>query len=665
MMLGFATSVSGYSKNTLKERATMRLIRFNLVFLFVVVFSCAIQQGLSTSAWPFHEAPILSKLVDAGKLPPVEQRLPPRPVVVKPFEATGIYGGTWRRAYTGISDLNETRKILYDPLVRWTPDFKIEPNLCEAWEIQDKGRVYILKLVHGVKWSDGVPFTADDVVFAVNDTLLDKDVSPSAPGWIAPGGDKPKVTKVDDFTVRFEFKNPYGLFLENLASPQGLALVTRPKHYLDKFHKKYAKPDELDKLLKIRKISSWNSQFNELINVQQGLFVSTKLPSIFAWITKVPAPGMRFVLERNPYYWKVDEKGNQLPYIDSLATELLTEANMVLLKAVAGEIDMQANHLGGMENTVLLLAQLGTGNYRLVPKISTASVGLLLAPNLNHHDPIVKKIIGDKRFRIAMSYALRRNEINEILYRGHGTPRQAAPLKDSGFYCESYENCYLKHDTDLANRMLDDIGLKVGPDGWRQRPDGKRLQLSLDVVASIQTWVDAAEIIASDFKSIKIDTAVKSETRELFRQRTQTCAHDIALWPGDGGLECLLDPRWYFPFSSESLQALLYAQWYQSRGKHGNEPPDQIKKMMHDFDRIVHTVDKEKQKELFSHILAANEENLYVIGLVYQPPDFYVVSPRMRNVPPKDFQGWIYPNPGPIHPEQFFFENKKCINVIK
>ncbi len=635
------------------------LIKHSLACLLIIVSLLGTQEVSSTSAWSFQEAPMLSQKVKDGKLPSVEKRLPAKPVVVKTFDSTGNYGGIWRRAYTGISDLNETRKILYDPLVRWSPEFKIVPNLCENWDIQDQGRVYILKLVHGVKWSDGVPFTADDIIFAVNDTLLDKEVSPSAPGWIAPGGDEPKVSKIDDFTVRFEFKQPYGLFLENLACPNGMALVTRPKHYLEKFHKKYANPSELEALLKDKRVSSWNKLFNEMINIQQGLFVTTDLPSILAWTTKIPAPGKRFLMERNPYYWKVDEKGNQLPYIDTIATELLNEANMVLLKAVAGEIDMQANHLGGMSNSILLLAQLGSGNFRLVPKISTASVGLLIAPNLNHQDPVTKKILNDKRFRIALSHAIRRTEINDILFRGKGTPRQAAPLKESGFYSESYENCYLKYDLDLANKRFDEMGLKVGADGWRKRPDGNRLQLSLDVMASIQTWVDAAEIIASDFKKIKIDTAVKSETRELFRQRTQSCAHDMALWPGDGGLECLFEPRWYFPYSSESLQAPLYAQWYQSRGKQGDEPPADIKEMMSNFDKIVHTVDKQKQKELFDRIIAANEENLYVIGLVYQPPDYYVVSPYMKNIPASDFQSWIYPNPGPIHPEQFFFDKKK------
>lgn len=630
-----------------------------LTFLVIAVSLIATQAFYSDYAWSFQESPMLSQAVKNGNLPPLEKRLPPNPVVVKSFEKTGAYGGTWRRSYTGISDLNETRKIVYDPLVRWSPDFKVVPNLCQSWDVQNDGRVYVLKLVEGMKWSDGAPFTADDILFAANDTLLDRDIAPSPPGWLAPGGDEPKVTKIDDFTVRFEFKNPYGLFLENLACPNGMALVTRPRHYLAKFHKKYAKPEELDVICKAKKVSSWNKLFIELINIQQGLFVTSDLPSILAWTTKVPAPGKRFVMERNPYYWKVDEKGNQLPYIDRLATELLAEANMVLLKAVAGEIDMQANHLGGMSNSVLLLAQLGSGNYRLVPKISTASVGLLLAPNLNHQDPVMKRILGDKRFRIAMSHAIRRTEINEILYRGKGVPRQPAPLKESGYFKESYEKCHLEYDPALADKMLDEMGLKVGPDGWRLRPDGQRLLISLDVMASIQTWVDAAEIIASDLKKIKIDTAVKSETRELFRQRTQSCAHDIALWPGDGGLECLLEPRWYFPYSSESLQAPLYAQWYQSRGKQGEEPPADIKKMMETFDKIVHTVDNKQKRDLFDTILAINEENLYVIGLVYQPPDYYVVAPNMKNIPASDFQSWIYPNPGPIHPEQFFFDRSK------
>jgi peptide/nickel transport system substrate-binding protein len=282
----------------------------------------------------------------------------------------------------------------------------------------------------------------------------------------------------------------------------------------------------------------------------------------------------------------------------------------------------------------------------------------LLAPNLNHQDPVVKKILSDKRFRFAVSHAINRREINKIVYRGQGTPRQAAPLKESPFYSESYEKTALEYDPAKAVALLDEMGLKAGPDGKRMRPDDRPLRLTLDVMVEIQSQVDTAEIVASNLKSIGVDTEVKSETRGLFRQRVQAAAHDIALWSGDGGMECLLEPRWYFPYSSESLNAPFFGKWYQSGGKSGAEPPAIIKDLMDGYGEILQTVSKEKQKELFGKIMKANEENLWVIGLVHDPPDYYVVAKNMVNVPKRDFQSWIYPNPGPLHPEQFFFIRK-------
>jgi len=615
--------------------------------------------GFFSSVLAFNEAPMLAEKVKAGALPSVEKRLPTAPAVVKPEDRPGQYGGTWRRAYTGLSDLVGARRVLYDPLVRWSPDYKILPNLAAKWEISEDGRVFTFHLVQGVRWSDGEPFTAEDILFYVEDILQEKELTPTLPKWIAPTGTLPKVTKAGDYTVRFEFEKPYTLFLEQLACPHGMALVCKPRHYLKKFHKKYAKPEELEALLKEYKASTWAKLFQDVSDLQRAMFVSKDLPSICAWVTTVPAPAKRFVMERNPYYWKVDTEGNQLPYIDTVVHDLQAESQTIVLKAIAGEIDMQGRRLGGMQNSVLLLASQGEGKYRLVPKTSTASVGLLLAPNLNHKDPAMKAIFSDPRFRKALSHAINRKEINKIVYRGKGIPRQAAPLKESHFYSPTYEKAYLEYDPNKAAALLDEMGLKVGAGGKRQRPDGKPLQISLDVMVSIQSWVDMAEIVASNFKAVGIETEVKSESMELFRQRTQSAAHDIALWSGDGGIEVLLEPRWYFPYSSESLNAPLYAQWFQSGGKKGEEPPPAIKDMMETYNQITGTVSEEKKRELFGKILKANEENLWVIGLVHDPPDYYVVSKDMYNVPKKDFQSWIYPNPGPIHPEQFFFQKGK------
>lgn len=614
---------------------------------------------LADEVGAFNEAPKLAKLVKAGSLPSVEKRIPEAPVVVQPVERPGRYGGVWRRAYLGLSDLVGARRLLYDPLVRWSPDYKVVPNLAASWEVDPKGATFTFHLVKGVRWSDGEPFTVDDIIFYFEDIIFNKELTSSIPAWLTPSGNPPKVSKIDDNSFRIEFDQPYSIFLERLASPEGMALVTKPKHYLKKFHKNYAKPEELEALIKERNANSWVKLFQDASDLQRSLFVEKGLPSICAWVTSVPAPAKRFIMERNPYYWKVDTQGNQLPYIDTIVHELQAESQTVVLKAIAGEIDMQGRLLGGMQNSILLLASLPQDKYKLVPKTSTSSVGLLLAPNLNLKDPVMAKILGDSRFRIALSHAINRIEINKIIYRGRGIPRQAAPLPESEFFNPSYEKAYTEYDPAKAAALLDEMGLTKDQDGKRLRPDGQPLRLSLDVMVSIQSWVDTAEILASNFKKIGIDTEVKSETRELFRQRTQSAMHDIALWSGDGGMECLLEPRWYFPYSTESLNAPLYGQWFQSSGKRGEEPPKEIKEVMEFYHEILTSASSDKRKELFSKIIAVNERNLWVIGLVHDPPDYYVVAKNMFNVPKKDFQSWIYPNPGPIHPEQFFFEPKK------
>ncbi len=502
---------------------------------------------IGQGAQAFNEAPMLADMVKAGKLPPVAKRLPESPVKIQPVDKPGQYGGVWHRAYTGLSDLVGARRILYDPLVRWSPDYRVIPNLATKWEVEDGGRVFVFHLVKGARWSDGVPFTADDILFYFEDIILNKELTPAIPKWLSPSGNPPKVSKIDDYTVRMEFDKPHGLFLERLATPDGMALVTKPKHYLKQFHKKYAKPDELAALMKQYDESTWVKLFHDMSDIKRSMFMNKDYPSLCAWIVKVPAPEKRFVMERNPYYWKVDTAGNQLPYIDTLIHELQAESQTIVLKAVNGEIDMQGRHLGGMQNSVLLLSSVSQGKFRLVPKTSTASVGLLLAPNLNHKDPVMRKIISDSRFRKALSFAINRTEINKIVYRGRGTPRQAAPLPASPFYSPSYEKTCIQYDPAKAAALLDEMGVKKNEDGKRLRPDGAPLRLSLDVIVGISSWVDMAEIVSSNFRALGIDTEVKSEAKELFRQRTQSGVHDIALWAGDGGMECLLDPRWVLP----------------------------------------------------------------------------------------------------------------------
>ncbi len=608
----------------------------------------------SSMAEAFNEAPLMTKSVKDGNISPVDERLPPAPVVVNPIESPGIYGGTWRQAFSGNFDLASARRILYEPLVRWGSDFKVHPNLAQKWETQDDGMVWTFHLVKGVRWSDGVPFTAEDILFYFQDILFREDITPVIPRWLCPSGIPPRVEMIDAYTIRFTFDSPYSLFVEQLACPHGMELVSAPKHYLKKFHAKYAKPEQLEELMRTGDAQSWQVLFRSVAQSASITLLNPNMPSLCAWVAAKQSSTNELTWERNPFYWKVDDRGNQLPYIDRIVHERVSNPGEILRKAIAGEIEMQSKQLGGQRGWKELSENAKKGGYRLVPVISEASVGVLMAPNLNHKDPEMRKIISDKRFRFALSHSVDRDSINKIVFGRRGIPRQAAPLKSSRFYRPSYEKAHLAYDPEKAKGLLDAMGLRSSHDGWRLRSDGKPLKIHIDALINVQSWLDSASIIATDLQKIGIDAVVQPQNLSNFRKRVKAAEHDLALWSGDGGMHCLLDPRWYFPYSEESLQAPLFGLWFQSGGREGVEPPQEIKELMQLYDSILKTSSHQLQEKLFSRITQANEQNLWVIGLVRNPPDYYLVGRDFYNLPLFDCSGWSYPNPGPIHPEQFY-----------
>ena len=648
------------------KKSLVRLMILSLVFSFTSIsfaqempspsqynFPAEYQNATGKEITEFNEAPMLTELVEAGKLPPVEERLPDEPLVIVPVEEVGEYGGTWRRVWLGKADGPGPDRITTERLIYFTPDGReLVPNIAQSWEVSAEGKEFTFYLREGMKWSDGEPFTADDIMFWYEDMVLNDELTPVKPAWLTIGGNLGRVEKVSTYAVKFVFDQPYGLFLKYLAGPPGHGICYYPKHYLKQFHPNYTPEEELTALTKEAGFEFWYQLFGD----KTDRWMNTDLPVLSAWKCTVPATRPIMVLERNPYYWKIDIEGNQLPYVDRINHEFVENIELVNIRAVSGQIDMQARHIL-WENYTLFMENRDEGNYRVAKYKDDFETNMAIALNLNHKDPVLRQIFDDDRFRKALSLAINRNEINQLCYLGIcEEPRQVVPLPESEYFCEELAYAYIDYNPGEANRLLDEMGLKRGPDGIRLRPDGKPLMITIEFTPAFGPWADACELVAQYWTAVGVKTAVKSEERSLFYTRKAALEHDVGIWTGSVGMQPLIDPRWYMPWSEESIHAIGYAQWYQSGGKVGEKPTGDLLKTIELYEEIKKTPSDAKQKELFQEILKLNAKNLWVIGTLSSPPLLGIISNNMKNVPETGLFSWVLHSPKNFNPEQFFFK---------
>jgi len=323
--------------------------------------------GRALAPATFSEAPQLGDLVATGELPPVRERLPKSPMVVKPHEEVGRYGGVWRRAHLGPLDAYGATYVMKETLLQYSVDYeKIVPNVCKAYEWSDNYKTITFYLREGMKWSDGAPFTADDFLFWYEDVALNKKLSPVPPPLFKRGGELLKMVRVDEHTFRIKFARPYASFVDYLAGLWNPTLYM-PKHYCRQFHPKYAPPDRIEKMRQEGGFSHWTDQFRHKTYYVRN----PEAPTIQAWLLRDRLSSQVQRWQRNPYYWKVDPEGAQLPYIDAVHFKLVSDAQAVLLQALAGEIDMQMRRIGGInvvgiENYPLLMENRAKGGYRII-----------------------------------------------------------------------------------------------------------------------------------------------------------------------------------------------------------------------------------------------------------------------------------------------------------
>jgi peptide/nickel transport system substrate-binding protein len=608
------------------------------------------------------EAPQLAEMVARGELPPLAERLPANAVVVEAVDGVGQYGGTWTSATTGAADgAWWWRTTGYEGLTRVNiASGQIDPNVAESWDYEDEGRVYVFKIREGIKWSDGEPFTAHDVAFWYNDFLLNNEVwAAGPPFWMRTSSGPGTVEARDDLTVVFTFQEPNGFLPSRLATDLGNPVTAMPRHYLSRFHAGHNA--DAASLAQQEGFNTWVDMFLNKAG-QSTMFITAGLPVIRPWqIQSVLGQGTRLTFARNPYYWKTDTNGSQLPYIDQVIFDVIEDPQVMLLKAANGEFGYHLRHINSPANKPVLAQSMQAGNYTLMDlQPATMNEGVI-GFNLTHADPVKREIYNNKNFRIGLSHALNRTEIINAVYQRQGQPWQAAPRPESIFYNERLATQYLEYDVDLANEYLDEAGYERNAQGQRIGPDGNPIHIqfiaSTTGGAQEALLIDVQQIIKQQWAQVGISIDTTPMERSLYQTRTENGEQDALMWTGFGGHELTLrvDPRWYLPtVLNQANWANQWTLWFNSNGQNGEEPIAPIKRQFELYRDAMATPDDAERDDLFREILEIAADEFFVIGTTLSLPTYAIKANNFHNVPVQQPDCWPYPSPGQVHCEQFW-----------
>lgn len=621
----------------------------------------AVTIGAAAHAADFKEAPSMAALVGQGKLPPLAQRLPTNPEVVTPVEKVGVYGGVLRAAIRGDSDHNGILRLVGNQgLTRWSADYtKVLPNLAESWTVSPDAKEYTFKLRAGAKWSDGAPFTADDITFVVNELFSDKQFFESPPSQYVVGGQAIRAEKIDASTVKLIAAAPYLRLPEVLATPLGQHPTLYAKHYCQQFVPKY-NPD-IAKVLAAAKQPDWAALFRQKCGDIEipARWANPEKPVMDPWVIQTPYTGgaTQVLMRRNPYFWQVDTAGQQLPYIESLNLKIISDVQTIVLASIGGQLDLQVRHINTINNKPVLAQHAKEAGYVLQELPPTDSSAMALWFNQSAKNPKTREWLRNRDFRRALSLAMDREEINEIVFLGQGKPWQVGPLPDDKFYNARLGTQYIEHNVAEANKILDSIGLnKKDANGFRLTPSGEKLFISVDAMVVDTAAIDTVELVKKQWAKVGIDLGINTMERSLYYERAQNSDYDIGTYAVPGGRNPTLDPRALVAIHTlDSRQSLPWVKWYSTGGKSGEEPSASMKERMRLWDAWKQSSDPVAADKMFRDILDLAADGFEVMGTVSGVTTFGTRNAKLINVPGKIPLAWDYPTPAPALLQQFFF----------
>ncbi len=619
-------------------------------------------EGEKAPWFPKGEPEILREMVAKGELPPVAERVGPEPCVVRGNDGIGKYGGSWLRLnHRGLGN-----RTTYTSMVRFSPQgFPIVPHVAKSWEHSSDYREWTFHLRRGMKWSDGHPFTAEDIRYWWEEEMRpEKLIGPvhelmkvnNKPGKVIVYPDNP-------YKVTFSFPDPYGIFLAKMATAEGQIMLNSPAHYRRQFHPDHAAPEFLERLQEICQMPSVGSLYRHLAASQ-----NPRHPRLWPWIARAHKANPPEMAVRNPYYFCVDEAGNQLPYMDQILSDKCSQ-DLVAIKAAGGAATLQSRYLSYDQYTYLM-DQRERGNYQLYHWYSGDRSWFVLQPNLNRrtspdHPDWQKKrdLMADKRFRQALSLAINRSAIIKAEYNGHAEPAQVAPGPESPFFHEAALKSYTEFSPERADRLLDGLGLtKRDREGYRTFADGSRMTWYIDYTKGL-TSDRPVQFVVNDWDKVGIRTFPRQRARELWRNERESLLHDFNVWTSNGEHYPLMQPRFFAPVQG-SYFSIGYYQWLRTGGLERNpeargEPLPSghpLYKALMIYRSACATGDLAEQVRRFKPALDIAAEQVWTINICTTPPVLVVVNKELRNVPDTAVYSWDFQSPGNAYPEVWYLE---------
>ena len=632
----------------------------NFFLLSGIIFCALLNAGALSAQSP--EPDYFSEQLASGKLPPMAQRLPENPLLMDETMNNlmpGKYGGKMNLLMGKDKDIRRMVVYGYSRIVGYNESLELIPDIVESFEVHDN-KEFIFHLRKGHRWSDGAPLTSEDFKYYWEDVANNPELNPFGPSKkLLIDEQLPVVEFPDAYTVIYRWQQPNPYFLPALAAPSPL-FIYQPKHYLTKFHPKYADPQKLEAQAKQSGKRNWAGYY--LKKARQYKLTNPKLPSLQPWVNTTKPPAERYVFKRNPYFHRVDVNGLQMPYIDEVIINIVS-SSLIPAKSGAGESDLQGHYLR-LDNYTFLKEGEKRNDYdvRLWRNINGAHKALY--PNLNSSDLVWRELVRDARFRRALSLGVDRHEINQAVYFGLTNESNNTVLPDSKFHNIDLQQRWAVYDPERANRLLDEMGLtERNSKGLRLRPDRKPLEIIIHSAGESTEETDILELIHDSWLKLGIKIYSKPSQRQVFRERIFSGEAMMSIWSGiENGLPTAdMSPAELAPTRQDQYQWPKWGQYYETKGEIGERPDMKDVQELFELNQSWRrSIDLSEREQIWTKMLKNFCEQVYSIGIVNSVPQPIVVNRLLRNVPEKAIYAWSPTSYfGVYHPDIFWFATEQ------